>query len=596
VIAALYKLFTLFNRRERFGAAILLIMMAFGAFLEVLGLAAVPAFVSAVIDPGRLSDLPMVGVLLAPLGAIDNRTLVVWGALALIAIFAVKNGFLILNQYLQLRFITNRRMALASRLMRAYMRARYSFHLAHNNSELLRNVDREVNIVCFQVLGSVLDLSTRLLILAAVLGFLFVAEPWITLFWVGFLGSAAAAGIVVISGRLRRFGVEEQQQRARFIKALYEGFGSLKEARVLNRERYFEHVVADAVRQISLANRYRQFVAGTIAPITEFVAVVGLLTLAAVLVLIGRPTESIFVTLSLFVVGLVRLREVTSTAIARYTNLRYNLVSINPVYGHLKAFAPSVQRQDDNEGSAQRLRNKIELHDVSYRYDGASKFSLKNISLEIPAGSAVGFVGSTGAGKSTLIDIILGLLGPNRGTVSVDGKQITEDNCASWQKTVGYVPQSIYLLDDTVRRNIAFGVEDDEINDEAVADAARLAQLETFLAEQPHGLDTIIGEQGVRLSGGERQRIGIARALYHQPSVLIFDEATAALDNTTERAIVEAIEQIRGARTIIMVAHRLSTVRRCDTLYFLKDGCIEAEGDYRELQERHEDFRLMASA
>ncbi len=597
MLASLRKLHDILTPRDRRNAALLLLLLIIGAALEVVSIAAVPAFVSAVVDPDRLASVPVLGNLVIGTG-LTGTGMVLWGALAVIGIFGLKNAFLILNHYVQLRYVTNRRVSLASRLMKAYMRAPYSFHLTHNTSELLRNVDREVTVICYQVIASLLDLCTRLVILLAVFAFLFAAEPLITLYWVVFLGAVAAFGVIAISGRMRRYGLEEQAQRSRFVQALYQGFGCIKEARVLNRDAYFTERVDSAVRKMAIVNRFKQFIGRIITPISEFVAIAGLLALASALVLLGRPTESILVTLSLFVVGLVRLREVTSAAMTHFAHLRYSLVSIDPVYDDLVALGDGRPDAQADRARAQplKIQKSLEVKDVWFRHAGAEKPSLEGVSMTVPAGSAVGFVGSTGAGKSTAVDMILGLIEPDRGSVLVDGVDIRERGLASWQKSIGYVPQSIYLLDDTIRRNIALGVEDDEIDEVALAEAVRVAQLEKFVDRQPSGLDTEIGEQGIRLSGGERQRIGIARALYHRPSVLIFDEATSALDNTTERSIIGAVERLRGEHTIIMIAHRLTTVRNCDRLYFLKDGRVEAEGDYNELERANSDFRMMASA
>lgn len=597
MLASLKKLYALLTPRDRRHGALLAGMMLVGACLEVVGVAAIPAFVSAILDPDRVSRMPVVGGAFAGLGLEGTTELVVWGAIALMVIFAVKNGFLILNHYLQLRYVTNRRIQLAGRLTRAYMNARYAFHLSRNTSELLRNVDREVTVVTNSVMGAILDLCTRVLIMAAVLLLLFLVEPWITLYWITFFGSIAAIGVVATSAKLRRFGLAEQRERARFVQALYQGFGSFKEARVLNREHYFIGKIDEAVRHIAVANRFKQFIWKIITPIAEFTAVTGLLVLVAGLILIGRPMESVLVTLSLFAVGMVRLRETISATMSHFAHLRYELVSVDPVHDDLMALESSAPeaRAHRTRPAGRHLQQEIELRDVWYRYDGAPKHAVQGVSLRIPAGSAVGFVGSTGAGKSTLVDIILGLLEPERGGILVDGVDIRAGGVGRWQTAIGYVPQSIYLLDDTIRRNVALGVEDRDIDADALRAALRAAQLEGFVERQPQGLDTVVGERGMRLSGGERQRIGIARALYHNPDVLVLDEATSSLDNATERAVIQAVEALKGQRTIIMIAHRLTTVRACDTLHFLKDGRIEATGGYAELQAGHDGFREMAA-
>lgn len=286
----------------------------------------------------------------------------------------------------------------------------------------------------------------------------------------------------------------------------------------------------------------------------------------------------------------------TITPFTHFSHLRHSLVSVEPLHHDLQALAG--QASATPRGAKTIVpRERIALKNVTFTYNGLADPALRAIEVDIPVGSAVAFVGSTGAGKSTLVDVLLGLLEPEQGAVMVDDTDIRAIGAIGrWQSAIGYVPQSIYLLDDTIRRNIALGVEDEAIDEPALREAIRVAQLESFIARQPQGLDTPVGERGVRLSGGERQRIGIARALYHDPSIIVFDEATSALDNTTERAVIEAVEQLRGRRTIIMIAHRLTTVKDCDRLYYLKQGAIEAEGDFEMLTNSHDEFRRMARA
>ncbi|OYU74462.1 MAG: multidrug ABC transporter ATP-binding protein [Alphaproteobacteria bacterium PA3] len=482
-------------------------------------------------------------------------------------------------------------------MMRAYMTAPYTFFLERNRSELLRNVDGEVQTVCYNVISTILELCTRMVIVIAVLGFLLVVEPTITMAWIVFLGLIGFLALRGVTGRLRRYGLLQQQHRKAFNQNLMQAFGGIKEIRTLGREDFFTSKVMDAVGQTTRANGFKLFVMKIIPPASEMVAMTGLLALACGLVLQGRTTESILVTLSLFVVGLVRLREASSAAMNQLADLRYSLVSIEPILRDLALLGDAPERAAPVEAATDRARPQgvIGIEGVWHRYEGAADFALKGIDIAIPVGTAVGLVGSTGAGKSTVVDVLLGLLAPERGGLVIDGHRLDAAELRRWRTQVGYVPQSIYLLDDTIRRNIALGIEDRDVDEAALDKAIRLAQLGRFITRQPEGIDTIVGESGVRISGGERQRIGIARALYHDPAILILDEATSALDNTTERAVIEAVEGMRGERTVVMIAHRLSTVRGCDMLYYLKDGRVEGSGDYDSLRQGHREFREMAA-
>lgn len=588
-------LLALLSRRDRVNALILFGMMLVGAALEIAGLAAVPAFVSAVVDREAMLGLPLFGPLLGQWTAgLDSAELVIWGAAMLLGIFALKNGFLAFNYWAQIRYVSNRRVSISGRLMHAYMAAPYTFFLERNRSELLRNVDTEVQTVCYNVISTILELCTRTVIVIAVLAFLLFVEPLITLAWIVFLGLIGFLALRGVTGRLRRYGLVQQKHRTIFNQSLMQAFGGIKEIRTLGREDFFTGKVVDAVARVTRANGFKLLIMRIIPPASEMVAMTGLLALAVGLVLQGRTTESILVTLSLFVVGLVRLREASSAALNQFADLRYSLVAIEPIVRDLDRLgdAPKCVLPEAEITRPQRV---IGIEGVWHRYDGAPDHALRDVNIAIPVGSAVGLVGSTGAGKSTVVDVLLGLLSPERGGLVIDGDRLSASTLRHWRTQVGYVPQSIYLLDDTIRRNIALGIEDKDIDEAALASAIRLAQLHRFIDRQPQGLDTVVGESGVRISGGERQRIGIARALYHDPAILILDEATSALDNTTERAVIEAVEGMRGTRTVVMIAHRLSTVRGCDVLYYLKDGRVEACGDYESLRHRHSDFREMAA-
>jgi ATP-binding cassette subfamily C protein len=596
MLHSIEKLWWILGPRAQRNSLILFAFMLVGGLLEVVGVAVVPAFIGLFLNPERLSEYDPTGGIADYVASLDQMSLVIAGSILLAAVFAAKTLFLIVNAYLQVRFVTRRRVDFVSRLSRAYMRAPYTFHLQRNTSELLRNVDREAMMVSYQVLGPVLDVCTKSVILVAVLIFLFFVEPWITLYWFGLLGITAVAGFGFFSGRLKRYGRWEQRQRKEFVQALYQGMGSMKEARVLNREHFFEQRMEASVRAQAVATRLKMLMSKLVAPLTEFVGVVGLLGLLLVLFLLDRPSDQIIVTLSLFVIGLVRLRQALNAMLQHLTNLRYNLVSVDPVYDDLRLLGDERREAPAKPDGRPFLRDRIAFHDVSYSYEGDQRrYSLRNVSLEIPAGAAVAFVGPTGAGKSTLVDTLLGLLEPDEGCITVDGVTLDRSNMSRWQTRIGYVPQSIYLLDDTIRRNVALGLPDADIDEAKVRAAARKAQLDEFLERQPQGLDTIIGERGNRISGGERQRIGIARALYHDPEVLILDEATSSLDNETERAVVEAVEAEKGQRTIIMIAHRLSTVRNCSILFYMKDGRVEESGSFAELQHRSSDFRTLAA-
>ena len=379
------------------------------------------------------------------------------------------------------------------------------------------------------------------------------------------------------------------------IKALNQGLGGIKDARVLNREEEFIDKFRIETYESSKLKTYIKFIQQIPRPVVETTAVLGMLAVAVLLVWQERSMGAIIPILTLFAMATVRLMPSVQQLVSNYTNLRYNMVSLEPLYNDLKELQEYNAKflEDRNSNQSLELDEQIEIRNVSYRYPQGDVQALSEVSLTIPKGKAVAFVGASGAGQTTIVDLILGLLEPEEGKILVDGHPIN-NSISAWQKNIGYIPQSIYLADESLRSNIAFGLPEAKVDDSKVWEAIRLAQLETMMNNLPRGLDTIVGEHGTRLSGGQRQRVGIARALYHNPKVLIMDEATSALDNITEKQITSAIESLRGERTLIMIAHRLTTVKNCDKLYFMEEGRIIQEGSYNNLVDSNIKFREMA--
>jgi len=308
----------------------------------------------------------------------------------------------------------------------------------------------------------------------------------------------------------------------------------------------------------------------------------------------GDNPQVVLFTLSFFCVAAVRMMPSIYRMGSCMTSIRFYLPSLDTVYNELLIVRSEEERvtRCGNEGAI-TFADKITVEDMTYSYGNNSKFLLNKISLEINKNNTVGFAGSSGAGKTTLVDLLIGLMMPNSGRILVDGKDI-QTNVSSWQRQIGYIPQTIYLMDGSIRDNIAFGLFDEDIDDEKVRRAIKLSQLEDFINSLPDGMNTMVGERGIRLSGGQKQRIGIARALYYDPGVLVMDEATAALDNETERAFMEAVKTLSGAKTILIIAHRLTTIEHCDVIFFINNGTLVAKGKYHELLEKSPDFRKMA--
>lgn len=544
-------------------------LMLGGTLLELIGVGAIPAFVALLSDPQGFERFPQVGQFLARLGATTPERLVTGGAGALFVLFAVKNVYLAAQSWATARYAFNRQIGIARRLLRCYLYSSYTFHMQRNSAELLRNSNSDSMAVVGSGLMPLLMLTKETLTVTAILLLLLWVEPITSAVAFGILGGATVLFLRLMRRKTVNLGQKMHTAQKEMIQAVNEGLGGIKVTRVLGREQDFFDAFAAASDRYAHAARIRQVLSETPRLFLETAGIAGILGVAALLTWQGRPVAALIPTLALLAVAVVRMIPSFNAIMASLTSIRYGRFAVDAVYQDLISPEPPPSHDYDMV-----FQEAIRLEGVSYQYPNAPEPSLRDLSFTIRRGEAVGFVGPTGAGKTTLIDVILGLLAPTEGRLTVDGHDVAGRE-RSWQRQIGYVPQEIYLTDDTIRRNVAFGVAPENIDDGAVRRAVAAAQAQEFVDRLPAGLETIVGERGVRLSGGQRQRIGIARALYHDPPVLVLDEATSALDHETESAVMEAVETLHGSRTILIIAHRLSTVEACDRVVSLRDGEVE---------------------
>lgn len=592
MLESIKRLALLFSRKNRFGFLALLCLMFIGAMLETVGVGAIPVFVSVIALPDQVLKYPFLKPILSCFDLSTPKQLLVYAGIGLILVFAVKNAYISFVYYLQARFTKNRQIDLGRRLFSLYIHAPYPFHLNRDSSELLRNVNQEVQRTINGILTPFQAIIMQGLVLLCVSALLLATEPVITVFAGIVLGGASSLFLKGLHARTKRKGREAQMERQQSLQAINQGLGGIKEVLVSGNSRYFINRYIKSIQKMTSADAFRQVAEKISQPFLECIIVLGILAVAFALLFMGRPVETIAPTLALFGAALIRLKSCANTIVASFTNLRYNAVAIHPIWTDINA----LQKENSLETgpvNAKKLREGIVLENVKYRYPGSDRWAVKDIDLSIGPGRSIALVGPTGSGKTTLVDILLGLLKPETGRILADNRDIFE-NLSAWHSRIGYIPQNIYLLNDSIKNNIAFGVADAEINHQKLEKALQSAQLSTFVSELPQGVDTVVGERGVRISGGQRQRIGIARALYDNPEILIMDEATSALDNTTEEMLVRAIEAMKKNRTIIMIAHRLSTIKNCDRLYFMENGKITASGKYPELVSNCDAFRQMA--
>jgi len=565
--------------------------MFIGALLETIGVGAIPAFVSVLAFPEQILKYPFLKPLLNYLDLTTSKQLLIYSGIALLVVFIIKNVFVSFVYYLQARFTKNRQNDLSHRLFAFYINAPYSFHLKNDSSVLLRNVHQETQRVIVGILGPVQTIIMQSLILISISILLLATEPVLTIFAGTILGLSSGLFLKVLHAKTKKVGQAAQNERQMFIQIINQGLGGIKEILVSGNNSYFTKKFLTSIRRITSADAFILVAEKISQPFLECIIVLGILAVAGILLFMGRSIESIAPTLALFGAALIRLKNCMIMIVSSFTNLRYNAVAINPVWKDLNTISKLVKPHSSSPTTTS-LDNNIKFDKVQYTYPGSDNPSIKEINLIIPKTGSIALVGPTGSGKTTLVDILLGLLEPDKGTILENGVDINT-NLAEWHRKIGYIPQFIYLLNDTIKNNIAFGLEDSEINEKKLQKAIHTAQLKDFVSTLPKRVETIVGERGIRLSGGQRQRIGIARALYNNPEILVMDEATSALDNTTEDLLVQALEKLKQDRTIIMIAHRLSTIKNCDVLYFMKDGHIIASGKYDELLSKCDEFRKM---
>lgn len=585
---------SMLDRKLRWRWAGLVALSVVAAALEAVGALGIFWLIGLIHDPGAATRLPIVGPIAVSLGIDGSRHWLIACAAGVMVFYATKNAFLVLHYYLQVRMPQDAFVQVSSALLRGYLTANYEFHFHRNSAEIVRNLINSVDIVFRTVLHNAVTLVSEALVVCAMLAVVIVTMSLEGLVAAGAL-AALAWGIFRLSqNRVTAWGLQVQDLAKRLLKVIQQSLGAIKEVRVMQREDHFLANYLALRRQQSRLMAFYETVQNI--PLLSLESLFALLLggLVIFMTLRGNELTSAIPVLALY--GYVGIRLLPSLAriAAKLQRLGFGAAAVEQVHADYVRFCGGRTDHED-PGRSFPFERDIMFDHVVYSYPESARRALDGLTMRISRGTSFGIVGASGGGKSTSVDILLGLLKPSSGRVLVDGVDIATAPRA-WQRNLGYVPQSAYLLDDTLRRNIAFGLADDLIDEGAVAEAVRIAQLGPLVASLPRGLDTEIGERGVRLSGGQRQRIVIARALYRRPAVLVFDEATSELDNRTEAEIGAAIGSLAGERTVVIVAHRMATVRNCDSIAFLVDGRVVDCGRFEELVARNPEFRQLALA
>lgn len=593
------KLFALLSGRERKRFVVLAVLMVFVALAEIFGLSSLLILLKVLAEPDKIADNQALSSAYETLGFKTvfgfQIFLSVAAFILILAAQLIKTG----GTYALIRFAVWRGYSISSQLLAAYLHRPYTSFINGNSADINRAVLNEVDALVNLVLTPGLRMLSGSILAIGIFIFLLLLDPVITLMAVSMIGGGYALLYIGLRNKLQRLGEQARSgNKARF-RLVQEATGGFKEMKLLGLEgtyiRRFTQAAATFADAVALSQILRE------APRFIMEALVFAVLLSAVLVMLfqnGGDISAAVPVLGTFGFSVLKLLPALQQIYYGLASIRNGKPYLEAIYRDSKDLEGERPENLINADTAPplSLSHLLDIRNVSYTYPNHDRTALKDLSLSIPAQSTVGVVGGSGAGKTTLVDLILGLLIPQSGEIVVDGTQVVEDNLRSWRRSIGYVPQSIFLADSTVAENIAFGIPQEDIDMTAVERAAQLAALHDFvMAELPDGYQTHVGERGVRLSGGQRQRIGIARALYHDPELLVLDEATSALDNLTEQAVMDAIHNIGHEKTIILIAHRLSTVADCDRIFLLDKGQVVSEGTYDELMENSGAFRRMVS-
>ena len=596
MLGTLRKIVGLLNPAERRQFYGLIGMTFLMGLADVVAVASILPFLAVVANPDTVQESRVLNLLYGGLGFTSTNAFLGFLGAVVFVIFVSGIAVRVLTFYALTRFTRMRAFSLATRLLTKYLAQPYSWYLTRHTSQLGRKVLMEVVEVVNGPITAAMRLIGNLVVAVFLVLLLVVVQPLAVLAAVVLVGGSYGLVFLFVRDRLGRLGeirVEAVRQR---VQIMQEALGGIKEVKLQNLEHRFLRRLSDPAARLAQSQASTAMISELPRHVLEVVAFGGMLLFVIWLLVSGNgELEAVIPVLGVYALAAARLFPTVQQIYSGFAAVRYGEPALNGLYEELSEPGPSEIR-DDSALPALALRDRLELEDVVLTYPQSDVPALNGLTLTIRANTTVGLVGTTGAGKTTAIDVILGLIQPDSGTIRVDGRVIDESNVGAWKKSLGYVPQSIFLTDDTVAANIAFGIEPDEIDMDAVERAARIAHLDEFVRSLPDGYSTLVGERGTRLSGGQRQRIGIARALYHDPDVLILDEATSALDNLTERAVMDAVRELGHRKTIILIAHRLSTVRQCDEVFLLEKGRLAAAGPYDSLVETSTPFRALHEA
>lgn len=575
IIDLIKKIISILNRKQRGQTVLVFFLTLIGAFLEVIGVSAVLPLIQVMIYPDQLRENAMIGKVIDALHIDSDIQLLLLISAGVVLVYLIKNGYLIFLSYVRVRYASSIKRELGIRVMNIYMKSGYPFFIKNNTNDLYRGINGDVAGI-YNIISFLFRLISEGITVFSICIYMFMTDYLMALF-VAVIAFLCVA-VIVLWGKSRIKELGEQHRKYDMLTRKWssQAFQGIKEVLVLNKQSFFINKYKDSTAKQNSAMIKQTVAAESPVYILEMACVTGLILAVTVRVIAGVDNSSFVIDIAAFAVSAFRIMPSLGRITNSANNIMFNIPSLNKTYDTIKGthFEPETETDGNSKDSRDNrvtFRKEITLKDICWRYEGGTEDTLHDLNLTIKKGESVAFIGESGTGKSTTADIILGLFRPQKGAVYVDGTDIREIP-EQWSRLVGYVPQSVYLLDDTIRNNIAFGVDPEDIDEDKIWKVLEQAQLKSYVEKLPEGLETSLGELGVRFSGGQRQRIAIARALYFDPEILVLDEATSALDNKTEEAVMEAVDMLQGWKTLIIIAHRLSTIQKCDHVYEIVNG------------------------
>lgn len=589
------KLSEILSKKQKKMTGGLFIIFLFSSLFQVVGVATIFPFINLVLDPSVIQSNELLSKFYNLMNFTSNQSFIVFVGIVMFALIVFSNILSAFTIWVRTKFVMNLNHNLARKLLSIYLSRPYDYFLNKNTSEMGKNILSEINQLTSKMLTPLFDFIINALVVLAIVIFLMFTDLKTTAIAFSILGGSYVIINTFVKKKVGKAGIKRVEANNGRFTITGEALSGIKTTKVLGREEYFLSLFTKYSKRYTRVEARVKVVSELPKYFLESIAFGGIILLVIILTITNKNASDIIPLVSLFAFAGYRMMPAMQKMYQSVSNIYFSEAILDTIHAEITGNNQIIEFEKYGNTKPMSFNNRIHLKHIDYIYPKSDVPVLKDIELKIQYNSSIGIVGHTGSGKTTLIDIIMGLLLPLKGQILVDNQALTYDNIRNWQKNIGYVPQEIFLTDDTIEKNIAFGLHDNLIDSEKVKTAAKIAALDDFIMnELPHQYQSKVGERGIRLSGGQRQRIGLARALYSNPKILVLDEATSSLDGNTETAVIEAIKNASKNRTMIMIAHRLSTVKDCDVIYLIEKGRIVDSGNYSSLLEHNSQFRRMA--